>query len=288
MNFLATCAVLIALFVGLVWYTGDSSRSSDSPLNFSSFFKDELIESVRSHPVNSDAIISLSNVNGSVKIVGHEHNTVVLQVTKRGDKTHFQNAHAEVAVALDHVSINSVYDNRRDHQNVSIEYDLKVPATAHVSLIKTINGSIVLINTNGPVAAKTTNGEIIINNARGPIEAHTVNGSISIKNSTDALNAESVNGKITVAIQKCTQGAILSLQTTSGSLALTAPIDLSAKIKAETTNGIIHSDFPLTKEHLSFTGSRIETTIGEGKGGIITLSTTHGNISLKHPSDEKE
>ncbi|MFS8506607.1 MAG: hypothetical protein LVQ75_00505 [Candidatus Babeliales bacterium] len=64
------------------------------------------------------------------------------------------------------------------HKNLALHYELLVPESAHLELIKTVNGSIVIENISGPITAKTVNGPILIKPLADTATITSVNGSI--------------------------------------------------------------------------------------------------------------
>jgi DUF4097 and DUF4098 domain-containing protein YvlB len=60
---------------------------------------------------------------------------------------------------------------------------------------------------------------------------------------------------------------------------LDAPADLSADVDAETTNGGIETDFPLTINK-GLVGKHVHGTIGQG-GRRVELHTTNGSVKLR-------
>jgi DUF4097 and DUF4098 domain-containing protein YvlB len=95
----------------------------------------------------------------------------------------------------------------------------------------------------------------------GRLEAETVNGGIKLEAVTfkDGLSAETTNGSIT--------------------LVLVSPETVNATLDAETTNGHVSVDFPVTVKNLRQSKKRIEAQIGQG-GPVISLRTTNGSITI--------
>jgi DUF4097 and DUF4098 domain-containing protein YvlB len=108
---------------------------------------------------------------------------------------------------------------------------------------------------------ETTNGDVEAINVAGPIDAHTTNGSITLELTKleGEVKAETTNGGIT--------------------LRLSAAADINAFLEAETVNGSISFDFPVTLQSMEKSRHHLRGTIGRG-GPQISLETTNGSIHL--------
>ena len=87
----------------------------------------------------------------------------------------------------------------------------------------------------------------------------TVNGDVDVTGLFGSAELETTNGSITLAIE--------------------APDQINASLLAETTNGHISVDFPVTLKNLRQSRRLIEAQIGQG-GPEISLHTTNGSITL--------
>lgn len=125
---------------------------------------------------------------------------------------------------------------------------------------------------------RTVNGEISATSLTGNVDSRTVNGSINIS-TTGYAQAKTVNGEITAKLGSANWLDSLEFKTMNGGIDLDLPAALSTQIEAETFNGEIVSDFPLTvlgrisRKHVS-------GTIGGG-GRELLLKTLNGSIRLK-------
>jgi DUF4097 and DUF4098 domain-containing protein YvlB len=70
----------------------------------------------------------------------------------------------------------------------------------------------------------------------------------------------------------------LSMATVNGGIALTLPASLSADLHAQTVNGDIDTDFPVTITKVD--RRRVDGTIGSG-GRSLSLESVNGSISVK-------
>ena len=147
----------------------------------------------------------------------------------------------------------SVRDN-----DTSVEFVVHVPAGVRL-VGRTVNGSINGESLTGDVVAKTVNGSVRLS-TRGTATANTVNGSITA----------------TMGRADWAEGA--SFKTVNGGITLTFSGELNADVAAETVNGRITSDFPMTIAG-TFSPRRLQGTIGAG-GRALNLTTVNGSIKL--------
>lgn len=128
--------------------------------------------------------------------------------------------------------------------------------------------------------ARTVNGEIEADGLRGDVEAESVNGGIKVSG-TGTVEAETVNGQIDAGIGSDSWSGTLSFETVNGQISVRLPASVGAEVEAETVNGGLTSDFPLTMQAgRSWGPRRMEGTIGRG-GGRLTLETVNGGIELR-------
>ena len=265
MKFSKTFFLLLIIFGGVPFSSLFSKNERIDSILFSEDERseDENFDSIGNHPVNKEVVVTVSNINGPILITGHEHNTIVLKITKRGNKNHFKHVHADVKVTREKVSIESRYDNRNDRQNVSIEYELTVPRHAVLEKIKTVNGGIAVTGVYGPITTKTANGKITIEGSQSSLSAHTVNGTIDLTipkfSPNQTIRAQSINGAITCSL----------------------PETVSTKLHAKTTTGTISSDFNISIEKVFYIWQEVRATLGKPKGAKVSLETTNGAIDIK-------
>ncbi|HVH70251.1 MAG TPA: DUF4097 family beta strand repeat-containing protein, partial [Candidatus Dormibacteraeota bacterium] len=125
--------------------------------------------------------------------------------------------------------------------------------------------------------ALTTNGNVLGHNLASVVEATTTNGNVEVSTSEWA-SATTTNGGIRVSIGNATWNGELEEKTTNGSVDVTLPGSAEFKLDAATTNGGIHTDFPITVQG-SFNSKRLSGTVGAG-GRELRVMTTNGGIKL--------
>jgi DUF4097 and DUF4098 domain-containing protein YvlB len=144
--------------------------------------------------------------------------------------------------------------------NYAIHYSLMVPKKFNVTL-KSTNGNIKIVDTNGSIALKTTNGNIKAENVAGVVQASTTNGSIKVN------------------IDKIEANEEMRFATTNGSINLYLPSDVNLDLSASTTNGSVSCDLPFKSEG-SFSRKKMVGKINDG-GAELVCKTTNGTIKIK-------
>jgi DUF4097 and DUF4098 domain-containing protein YvlB len=113
---------------------------------------------------------------------------------------------------------------------------------------------------------------------KGDARASTVNGSVRVT-TTGLAEASTVNGSVYVEMGRANWTDQLEFSTVNGGITLIIPGKLDTELRANTVNGDIETDWPLT-----ITGKigprRLRGTIGAG-GRTLSLSTVNGEIRLK-------
>ena len=223
------------------------------------------------------AVVEVKGVNGAINAEPSSDNQVEVLALKHARRSDVNSVQIKVVEHAGGVTICAVYPtddpskpnsceagegngrNSVRNNDVSVEFTVRVPAQV-------------------ALAARTINGEISAKSLSGNITAQTINGSIRLSTSGYA-EATTINGGITAQFGDANWPSSLKFSTLNGGIDLDLPSGLSTDIEAQTTNGSIRSDFPLTIS--SFAGpKRIKGKIGAG-GRELMLKTLNGSISLR-------
>ena len=128
---------------------------------------------------------------------------------------------------------------------------------------------------------RTVNGDVEAEGLTGDADLSTVNGSVRLSTAGRG-EASTVNGSIDAQVGKADWTGDADFHTVNGGITLTLPASLSAEVRAETVNGDIESDFPLTVQG-RFGPRRVRGVIGNG-GRTLDLGTVNGSIRLRKGS----
>lgn len=150
---------------------------------------------------------------------------------------------------------------------------------------ETVSGTLDLRDVRGRITIEGVSADIDLEEAVGDVSAETVSGSVRIRRSRlSGLRAEAVSGTIGYEGNLDANGSY-RMNTHSGSITLTLPADVGARLELETFSGRITSDFPLTLQPGQATGRgrRMEFTLGSG-GARVTAGAFSGNITIRRGS----
>jgi len=214
--------------------------------------------------------ISLSNVNGDVRIKGVAGDKVHITATRTADDQKYLEAlevvidasDNEIRIETRHPHSNNGWFNWSNDSGGSVSYELSVPASAELDTIETVNGDVLIAGMKGLVSTESVNGKLTATRLEGDVKLDTVNGSIdaefNVLASGQRVSADAVNGRI---VLRLTENA-------------------SARIHAETLNGSIDAeDFALEPDG-GFIGHDLDGQIGAGEARV-NIDTVNGSIALK-------
>lgn len=129
--------------------------------------------------------------------------------------------------------------------------------------------------------ATTSNGEIRAKAIRGDCDLTTSNGAIHMEDVSGSVKANLSNGDIRLIGAPPEDGHVV-LRTRNGSIHLTLPSDLKAKLDLRTGNGMVQTaleDMPL-RTHL-WSQNRVQVGINGGGGAEVLATTSSGLITLE-------
>jgi hypothetical protein len=198
--------------------------------------------------------IEVRGVNGSIRAVASDDDAVHVEALRRGRRSAADSVRIEVVEHEDGVTICAVYPDppRFPDSNtcspgggrVNVQYN-----DVRVNFVVRVPAGVRFV-------AVTTNGDIRAEGLRSDVQATTVNGRLNIQ----------------------TTGFVSDVETHNGDIVLELGADLNAELHANTRNGRIESDFPITVtgrlDRRNVTG-----TIGGG-GRDLRAATVNGSIRL--------
>ncbi len=251
-------------FLALALLTALSTRADDHP--FSEKFE-------RTAAFKPDGEIKLSNINGAVTIRTWDRAEIKIEGEKRAKTDEELKL---IAVHLDlsetALTLKTEFSKRRggflffggESVRGHVQLTLTVPATAKLADIATVNGSLTLDGT------------------RGPVRAHSVNGRVTATRLGGDASLETVNGSLGVEFAAVTRGQKISAKTVNGTATLAFPKDATFTFNGRSVNGSINCDFPITNPGSKTRGSLVGTvgTVGEA-AAALEVRTVNGSIRVK-------
>jgi putative adhesin len=222
--------------------------------------------------------VEIKGVNGAIEATAADGDEVEVTAAKRGRRSDPGSVRIEAIEHAGGVTICAVYpdvDGRRNEcrpgeggrmstrdNDVDVHFTVRVPRGV-------------------ALAPRTVNGDVEATDLEGDVDVRTVNGSIQVSTSGHA-EAQTVNGSIRARAGRADWVGDAEFKTVNGSITVTLPSATAADVRAETVNGEIETDFPLTVTG-RFSSRHLSGTIGGG-GRILELETVNGSIHLRKSS----
>ncbi len=256
--------------------------------------------------VSGVADLNLTTFDGAIEVRGWDRNDVVVDIEKRGQDKDVVGKFTVIAeqkgntitVDVRH-SGGSTYIGIGTFTSPSAKLIVSAPKTANVIArsgdgsilidrmtgkgeLKTTDGSIRAIETEGDLLLESGDGSIQLEDVSGRIEARTDDGTMRVSGTPSALRLRSGDGSIVLRIRT---GAVMTddwmISTTDGSIVAELPEDFSALIEADPgSDSRARTDLTLIDQ---VGGTReVRTLRGRlGAGGKrLVLRTGDGSIRL--------
>lgn len=225
------------------------------------------MESWTAHfPLPVAGLVSVANVQGSIRVEGWDRAEVELTVKKTATgSASLDDVEVAVEPQGDWLHVQTLYQGDSD-DSVVVDYCLRVPRQVHLKSLRTVNG------------------DIVVRSVEGPIEAHTLNGNIDERGVAGNVTARTLNGSIYVALRALPEApGALQLETINGDVQLLFPTGADADLVLNTVAGRIQSDLPFAARAVSGdTSARARL----GRGGVpVRLRTVRGDIRLAENDD---
>lgn len=218
--------------------------------------------------ISEGGTLSVSNVNGSVRVTGGGGDTVEIHATKSAESQKvLDKIEIKISQSDDSIEIETdLPDSSRwlnwGGDSGSVSYEITVPSGINLDSIDTVNGQVEVRGVSGDVHAESVNGELDLEDLAGDAQMETVNGSISASfarlEGQQKVKASTVNGRMTLRL----------------------PANADVEVNADTLNGGINArDFGLETEK-GFVGSDLNGKIGAGSARL-NLDTVNGSIKIR-------
>lgn len=261
----------LAVLAALVLTAADASQAQRSE-------KPELTEEFhQTYPLAAGGRVSLSNINGAVKVQVWERAEVKVDAVKSAHTAErLREAQIKVDASSNRVRIETEYpqstlrwsdrDGERHENPASVEYTLTVPRGVNIDEISLINGDLNIAGVAGPVKASSINGRVAAAGLSGPI------------------NLSVINGRLEATLDRLNESGSVNLQSVNGPLVVTLPSDANATLRANTVHGSIRNDFNLPVRVGEYVGRDLEGRIGQGSADV-RLSNVNGSVTVRRAED---
>jgi hypothetical protein len=234
----------------------------------------------KTFPLGPDGRFSVKNVNGDIRISTWDKAEADVSAVKtcRSKEENLKLVTIEDQSGAGYVAVDTVWPKSPFRNlRISVDYEIKVPAGVRLEMVRSTNGELELIGRFGEVSAETTNGDVKLEGAAGPAFLDTTNGDITARDIRGSVKAETTNGGVHLVIDGLKDN--VKADTTNGSITVRLIGPINARLEAETTNGHIDVDVPVTIKGMSRSRRNISGVIGDG-GPLLSLNTTNGSITI--------
>lgn len=219
--------------------------------------------------------LEIKGINGSIQAEPANNGQIQVKAYKHGNKNDPKQVRIEVVEHSGGVTLCAVYPSgdpgqpneckpgeggRMNVKNNDVKVDFSVQVPSGIRFL-----------------GRTVNGGIETRSLSSDVEAYTVNGAVNITGNGMA-QAKTVNGGIQASMGATNWSRPLTFETVNGGVAVTLPAGANVDVEAETVNGSINTDFPLTVQG-KFGPKRIQGKIGNG-GSSLRMATVNGNVHL--------
>lgn len=143
----------------------------------------------------------------------------------------------------------------------NVSYEIFVPQATDVSL-KANNGGVTISDVRGEIHFQTTNGGVHLRRVGGDVSGSTENGGIQVELAGNIYD-----------------GRQMEVSARNGGITVAMPSYYSAHLQAETQQGRIQSDFPVTVSG-DVRPRNLDFNVGGG-GPLIHVSTENGGVRFR-------
>jgi hypothetical protein len=237
----------------------------------------ELTETIdRTFDVRPGAKLSVGNTNGKITIASWDQPRVRVIAEKmvKADRDELKEAMAALQVDIQPRDGGLVIATRhpRDDHGPSAIFDMIFGDRVQMQVRYTIT-----VPRSMNVEVENTNGAIDLTGVSGMHDLETTNGRINVTRCAGALDVTTTNGSITAELTSVAKGASLEFATTNGRITLALPRTLGVDVDAETTNGSIKTELPVSTRAVD--RNELRGSINGG-GTRVRLRTTNGGIDI--------
>jgi len=183
-------------------------------------------------------------------------------------------------------------EDRELRNNISIDYDLTVPAQTKLGshtgsgnqsvkglqlpvTANTGSGNVTVEDSSGDVNASSGSGDLKINSVKGDLKGQTGSGNVEMRGIKGGVRVHTGSGDVRVEGEPTGDWRV---GTGSGSIAVKVPSGLPFNLDAKTSSGELTIHHPLTVEG-TVSRNHLQGKVGNG-GVVLDLHTGSGNIEV--------
>lgn len=218
-------------------------------------------------------VVSVRDLRGSIAVEGVRGESLEVVATRRFSNSDPESVRLVTVPTREGVAICALWgDSTTSHCGAGDAYKAGNAHDNDVGVEFTVR-----LPHGVPIHATTVNGSIHVEGATAPVFVGTVDGEIDAETTGGPVHAFTVNGDVRAAVRGFGDTGAVKVTTVNGSVALELPADVDATVSAQTVNGDITSDFPLTTRNKFV--HHAKGVIGAG-GRRVELNAVNGSVHL--------
>jgi len=234
-------------------------------------------------------MVKVNLMSGGITVKGYDGKEVVVEARLRGGKSSSKDKSNNKSEGLKLIEIATT--------GLTVEEEDNVVTVSTGSMGRAVDVSLQVPNSTSLKLGCMKGGGILVEQVVGEIEANNLNGPVTLTNVSGVVIAHSLNGEVRTQMDKVTPDKPMSFSTLNGDIDVTFPPDIKAKVKLETQNGAVYSDFeigldrnsgpPIVEDGRKDNGKyRIVFDKGvagaiNGGGAEIHFKTVNGSIHIR-------
>ena len=262
--------------------------------------------------VSADGHVDVSNISGSVEVIGWNRNSVrvtgtlgrnveELIVERDGDKVFIkvkvpkrggrgidsdlrinvpQNSSIDIGTVSADIDVTDVTGEQGLH---TVSGDVNTEHTGADISAESVSGDVEITgdHTDGETRASSVSGNVRLIRLAGDVKAESVSGDVAIEEgSFERVGLETVTGELDFT-GELRKGGKLTIDSVNGDVDVEFTGNVSARFDIDTFNGKISSCFGPKAKRASKYGPGWELEFTEGNGDSrVMISTLNGNVAI--------
>jgi len=266
---------------------------------------EETIQQTFTVPAGTLARLEVSNISGSIEVLPGEEGVIALTAVKHphtGDleRTEVNISQAEDGSVKAEVKFREGWRILTFSKPCQVSFTVRMPphcsaqasgVSCSVNVhdlegdfeVSSVSGQVALNELSGPVKLNTVSGDVDGSYIHGNLQFHTVSGNVRLKESElPAVTGHTVSGD--VALQTPLAEGPYTVNSVSGDVRLTVPVDTHCTAYVRAISGHAHTAFPQTAYRRS-NGSHVAAV--QGGGVPVNLHSVSGDLWIGPAEGEK-
>jgi hypothetical protein len=234
-------------------------------------------------------MVKVNLMAGGITVKGYDGKEVIVEARVRGSKSEKKQKPDKKAEGLRQLQIAT--------SGLTLEEEDNVITVSTSPMGRTVDLVLQVPSATSLKLGCLNDGSILVEKVEGEIEANNLNGPVTLTNVSGVVVAHSLNGDVLTQMDKVSPDKPMSFSTLNGDIDVMLPPDIKVKVKLETQNGAIYSDFDINLDRNARPPSVEDGRDGGGKyrivfdkgivgvinggGAEIQFKTMNGNIHIR-------